>query len=93
MLFFMKIKKFLIKFSPPHLRHIKASNFNSGGIQNCARWETGDIIAVTSIQDCYFCGFSNHETSDPDISPSIVSLLSCVVLYQTGRKIYREKLV
>ena len=47
----MKIKKVLITFSSPHLRHA-ALNFTSSWAQNCARQGTGDNKAVMSIQEC-----------------------------------------
>ena len=54
----MKIEN---KFPSPHLRLIKTWNFISGGIQYRAKWETGDITAVTSIQDRFFRGFTVSE--------------------------------
>ena len=49
--------------------------FTSGGIQHCARWETRDSIAVMSIQDHYFCGFSVPQLfhSEHSTFPVIIS--------------------
>ena len=38
--------KFLVNFSSPRLRRMKASNFTFGEVQYRARFETGDSIAV-----------------------------------------------
>ena len=47
-------KKFLFNFFPLCLGHIKTSNFTFCAIQYCARFETGDSIAVTINQSLLF---------------------------------------
>lgn len=72
-------KKMAINFSLPHLRHIKTLDFTSGGIQYHARWEIGDSIAVMSIKDHYFCGFSIPELFFCELS-TLPVIISCSVV-------------
>ena len=75
MLFSYDNKKTFLNFSSSHVRHIEVSNFDSGGIQYHTRLETGDSIAVMSIQNCYFSGFSIPQLfhSEHSAFPFIIS--------------------
>ena len=54
----MKIENdFPVNLFFPAFDAYKIATFQFGGIQYHA-WETGDGIAVISMQDCYFPGFS-----------------------------------